>query len=73
MVRENLESEGWTRRFTIEAARADEYVELHESLGDQVRVEALTPDLAPREECRACLVAACDEYVVIYTRPRAST
>ena len=64
-----LEAEGWIRRFTIEAERADEYVELYQSLGDKVRVEPVTSDLPGTEECAACLLAACDKYVVIYSRP----
>jgi hypothetical protein len=63
-----LEAQGWTRQFTIEAERADEYVELYESLGDEVRVEPVTADLMAAEECATCLLAACDKYVVIYTR-----
>ena len=60
--------QGWVRQFTIEAERADEYVELYESMGHEVRVEAVTPDLMAAEECATCLLAACDRYVIIYTR-----
>ncbi|MGD1995231.1 MAG: hypothetical protein PVH62_00510 [Anaerolineae bacterium] len=67
---QELEAQGWTRQFTIEAERADEYVELYESLGDEVRVESVMPGPTIAEECAACLLAACDRYVVIYTRPR---
>ena len=42
---------------------------LYESLGDEVRVEPVTPELMVAEECATCLLAACDRYVVIYTRP----
>ena len=66
---EALEAEGWVQRFTIEAERADEYVELYQSLGEEVRVEPVTSDLLEAEECATCLLAACDKYVVIYTRP----
>lgn len=65
-----LEAQGWTRQFTVEAGRADEYVELYESLGDEVRVEPVTPDLMAGEECAACLLVACEEYVIIYTHPK---
>ena len=64
-----LKAQGWTRQFTIEAERADEYVELYEALGNEVRVEPLTPDLLVAEECAACILAARDRYKVIYTRP----
>ena len=69
MVRvQELVAQGWIRQFTIEAGRADEYVELYESLGDEMRVEPVTPDLMPAEECATCLLAACDKYVIIYAR-----
>ncbi len=42
----NGETRGWARRFTIEAERTDEYVELYELMGHEVRVETVTPDLA---------------------------
>lgn len=61
---------GWTRQFTVEVERADEYVELYEEMGNEVRVEPVTPDLQETEECATCFLAACDRYVVIYTRPR---
>ena len=64
------ETERWVRRFTIEAERADEYVELYQSLGEEVRVEPVTPGLQSDEECATCLLAACDRYVVVYTRSR---
>jgi hypothetical protein len=69
-VSQELEAQGWIRQFTVEGERADEYVELYESLGDEVRVEPVAPDLMVAEECATCLLAACDKYVVIYTRPR---
>lgn len=69
----DLEAQGWIRQFTIEAERADEYVELYESLGNEVRVEPVTPDLLVSEECTACILAAREKYRVIYTRPGAGT
>jgi hypothetical protein len=72
LVRE-LEAQGWTRQFTIEVERADEYVELYESLGNEVRVEPVTPDLLASEECTACILAAREKYRIIYTRPGAGT
>jgi hypothetical protein len=48
------------RQFTVELARVAEYVELYESLGHEVRVEPVTPDLMVSEECATCLLAACD-------------
>ena len=66
-----LEAQGWTRQFTTEVERADEYVELYESLGNDVRLEPLTPELLAAEDCATCILAARDRYRVIYTRPRA--
>ena len=63
-------AQGWIRRFTIEVERADEYVELYKSLGEEVRLEPATPDLMAAEECTICLLTACDKYVIIYTRPQ---
>ena len=70
VLAQELEAQGWIRQFTVEVERADEYAELYESLGNEVRVEPVTPDLQVAEECATCLLAACDRYVVIYTRPR---
>jgi len=58
------------RRFIVEAERAGEYVELYESLGEEVRVELVTHDLLTPEGCATCLLATCDKYVVIYTHFR---
>ncbi|HID85923.1 MAG TPA: hypothetical protein EYP55_00920 [Anaerolineae bacterium] len=70
VLAQELEAEGWEPQFTVEAERADEYVELYEEMGLEVRVEPVTPDLMVAEECATCLLAACDRYVVIYTRSR---
>jgi deoxyadenosine/deoxycytidine kinase len=70
---QELEAQGWVRRFTIEAERAAEYVELYESLGDEVRLEPVTPELLVSAECTACILAAREKYRVIYTRPGAGT
>jgi len=66
----DLEAQGWIRQFIVESERADEYVDLYESLGNEVRIEPVTPDLMVADECATCLLATCDRYVVIYTRPR---
>lgn len=65
----DLEKQGWIRQFTVEIERVDEYVELYQSLGNEVRIEALSPELMDEEACATCLLAACERYVVIYTRP----
>jgi hypothetical protein len=62
--------EGWTPQFTIEIERAQEYTDLYRALGNEVRTEAVDPKRMQDEECSACLMAGCDRYVMIYTRPR---
>lgn len=64
----DLEDQGWFRQFDIEAERAGEYVELYESLGNEVCVAPVTPALMQTEECARCFLAICDRYVIIYTR-----
>ena len=67
---ESPEAQGWLRRFTIETARVDEYIELYESLGEEVRVEPVAPELMAADDCATCLLAAGDRFRIIYTRPR---
>jgi hypothetical protein len=65
---EDLERQGWTRQFTVEAWRVEEYVELYQSLGFETRVEPATPaELG--EECAECYLAQCENFRTIYTRP----
>jgi hypothetical protein len=65
---QKMEEQGWIRQFIIETERAGEFAEMYQELGEEVRVELLTPELLPAEECTICLMAECDKYVVIYTR-----
>jgi hypothetical protein len=69
---QQLEAQGWARQFTIEVERADEYVELYKSMGNEVRVEPVRPALLAAEECATCMLADSDRYRIIYTRPGAS-
>ena len=61
-----IRGEGWERQFSIEEHRLSEYVELYESLGYEVRVEAMIPD--EKEECQECIQAEFDNLRTIYTR-----
>ena len=61
---------GWKAQFTIESERAQEYIELYESLGNEVRIEPLEPARLQDDECSTCLMEDCDRYTVIYTRPK---
>lgn len=62
-----LEAEGWVRRHLADPARAEEAMELYQSMGFEVHARQLTPDdFGP--DCRACAVEVCSSYVLIYTR-----
>ncbi|MFQ6087545.1 MAG: hypothetical protein ACE5K0_01405 [Candidatus Methanofastidiosia archaeon] len=58
------EKEKWLKMFVIEKDRVEEYLELYESLGFEVRVEDASP-----EECEACF-GKMGEYKTIYTRTK---
>jgi len=64
-----LAGEGWTRRFVVAPNRIDEFVQLYESLGYDVRLEKPEPEEL-REECGGCL-AAMMLFRTLYTRHRA--
>lgn len=65
----HLIAEGWERRFTADALRAREAIELYTSLGYEVRLEAIQPSqLSPA--CGDCRVATCFAYQTIYTRKK---
>jgi hypothetical protein len=63
-----LETEGWTRQFTMDEPRLSEAVEMYQLLGFEVHLEPVAPD-ENSEECAACLQVLCDRYKTIYTRP----
>jgi hypothetical protein len=67
---EELEREGWTRRFLACEPRLSESVELYRSLGYEVHLEPLpeNPDPADCGECRICFEQDRDRYRTIYTR-----
>ena len=67
---QDLEAQGWVQKFIVESERVVEYADLYESLSNEVRVEPMMPDLMVADECATCLLATCERYVVIYTRPR---
>ena len=62
------EKEGWVKKFTIEEHRVDEYKELYESLGQEVKVELVVP--SEIEGCAECFKADCEKYRTIYTRSK---
>ncbi|MHA1994967.1 MAG: hypothetical protein ACW97Z_10525 [Candidatus Hodarchaeales archaeon] len=61
-----LEEKGWERKFITEEHRVIEYVELYESLDQEVRVEPVIP--SEMEGCSECFKVECSNYRVIYTR-----
>jgi hypothetical protein len=63
-----LEKEGWVKKFTIEEHRVDEYKELYESLGQEVRVESVVP--SEIEGCAECFKVECEKYRTIFTRSK---
>ncbi|MFX1495922.1 MAG: hypothetical protein ACFFBH_00200 [Promethearchaeota archaeon] len=66
--KENLSLRGkeWERGFTVEEDRVNEYVELYESIGYEVRVEFATPD--KQEECQSCFKADFNNLRTIYIK-----
>jgi hypothetical protein len=66
--RKELESEGWVRQFTADEPRLSEAVGEYKELGFDVLAEPIdSAELGG--ECASCLMADCDRYKVIYTRP----
>ena len=60
-------SEGWTRRFIADGARAEEMVELYRHLGFEVVADPITPqDLGGT--CEQCQLVMQLQFKVIYTR-----
>lgn|GEM_PF-660334 len=64
---EGLCAQGWVRRHVADATRAQESVDLYESLGFEVMVQNLaSEDFGP--ECRRCALGDCPRFVLVYTR-----
>jgi hypothetical protein len=65
--REKLEQEGWIRQFTADEPRLSEAAEEYGQLGFEVLLEPIDPQ-EMEGQCASCLLAACDQYKIIYTR-----
>lgn len=64
-----LVAQGWERRFTADAQRAKEAMELYEKLGFQVLAEPVRPrDLD--DDCEDCSAVAAFHFLAIYTRKK---
>jgi hypothetical protein len=66
-----LIADGWERRFTADALRAAEAMELYAQLGFEVRAEPVGLELHA-DECEGCCAAVTLEFKTIYTRKRKS-
>jgi hypothetical protein len=64
-----LVAEGWERRFTSDAQRTLEVMELYSQLGYEVRAESLRPDEIT-DDCEGCHSLAALEFKTIYTRKK---
>ncbi len=64
---QELENQGWKRQFTADEPRLSEAMEEYRELGFEVLVEPIDPK-EMEGECASCLLAACDQYKIIYTR-----
>jgi hypothetical protein len=64
---EELQKEGWEKRFTIDEPRLSEMAEQYKELGFEVLLE---PVDSQAEDCTSCLTnpAFSDRYKTIYTR-----
>ncbi|MFX0138300.1 MAG: hypothetical protein ACFFDN_31960 [Candidatus Hodarchaeota archaeon] len=61
-----LRGKDWERGFTVEESRVNEYVELYESIGYEVRVEPATPN--EMEDCQECFKVNFDNLQTIYIK-----
>lgn len=66
-----LEEQGWIRQFMVDPGRAQEYIDLYQEIGREVRLEQASPELMMKEECTTCEVHGCQAYLIIYTRVKA--
>lgn len=62
-------ADGWERRFTTDAARAAEAMELYRELGYEVCADSVDPEELG-EDCDDCQLAALVQFKTIYTRKR---
>jgi hypothetical protein len=64
-----LLADGWERRFIADARRAEEAIELYESLGYEVLAEPVRKEELG-EDCDDCQLLAALQFKTIYTRKR---
>jgi hypothetical protein len=66
---EELEKQGWQRRFTADEPRLSEAAHQYEEIGFEILLEPVAPE---SQDCTTCLTdpASRDRYRTIYTRSR---
>ena len=62
----SIRGKDWEKGFTIEEHRVNEYLELYESIGYEVRVEPATPD--EMEGCQVCFKTDFDNLRTIFIK-----
>ncbi len=62
-----LVAEGWERRFTADAQRAEEAADLYSRLGYEVRLEPMRHE-GIHDDCSGCHAPAVSRFKTIYTR-----
>jgi len=62
-------AQGWERRFTADAQRAKEAMELYEKLGYEVRGEPVRPEELD-DDCVDCRTVVAFHFLAIYTRKK---
>jgi len=64
-----LLAQGWERRFTADAQRAKEAMELYDKLGFEVRAEPVRPEELD-DDCGECGTVVSFHFLAIYTRKK---
>ena len=64
-----LVADGWERRFTADAQRVQEAIELYAQLGYEVRAESVQP-AEFKDECEGCCTVVTFQFKTIYTRKK---
>jgi len=67
---QELNKEGWEKRFTVDEPRLSEMAEQYRELGFEVLLE---PVDTSSEECTTCITAFHDRYKTIYTRQKGNS
>ena len=67
-----LVAEGWERRFMIDKRRVEEYKELYQSMGFEIRIEGVrNEEVDP--ECGDCALIMHQIFATLYTRRSGSS